>query len=257
MSDPTMLGYKKTAFVQPFVEGAGGRMATLDEILANTTLPMVSSGITKRVVPHRSMLNGLDYYYIDTGYIGNHDQKLYFRVTKNGLQNTSALINRPNDRLSRLRLDRTWYQRGKKILVVPPDIKVCTYYQLPEPEQWIQDTVALIKSHTDRPVEIRSRPASRRERMTASRFVDALKEDVNAVVVYSSNCAVESAQHGIPVVALGESASRQISGRIQDIDQLPDLDPVRIESWLRHLSYCQFTKREMQSGLAYKIVSGT
>lgn len=250
-----MLGYKKTGFVLPFVEGAGGRMATLDEILANTTLPMVSSGITKRVVPNRAQQQGLDYYYIDTGYIGNHDRKVYFRVTKNGLQNIGPIKTRPNDRLAKLKLDRTWYQRGKKILVVPPDIKVSTYYQLPNPDQWIQDTVNLIKSHTDRPVEIRSRPPSRRERVTANRFVDALQDDVNAVVVYSSNCAVESAMHGIPVVALGESAAHPISGHIQNIDNLPNLDQTQIEMWLRHLSYCQFTQLEMRSGLAYSVVS--
>lgn len=256
MNNPTMLGYKKTGFVLPFVTGAGGRMATLEEILANTTLPMVSSGITKRVVPNRAKMCGLDYYYIDTGYFGNHDRKVYFRVTKNGHQNTGPVKTRPDDRLGRLRIDRTWYPRGKKILLVPPDIKVCTYYQLPNPEQWIQDTVTLIKSHTDRPVEIRSRPASRRERVTADRFVDALQNDVNAVVAYSSNCAVESVMHGIPVAVLGESAAWPLSGQIKNIDALSNLDVTEVDAWMRHLSYCQFTQAEMLNGLAYRIVSG-
>jgi hypothetical protein len=44
--------------------------------------------------------------------------------------------------------------------------------------------------------------------------------------------------------------------KIENIDSLADPDPDLIESWLRHLSYGQFTKREMQQGTCWKIING-
>ena len=79
---------------------------------------------------------------------------------------------------------------------------------------------------------------------------------MHAVVAWTSNCLVQSAQHGVPVVSLGPSAALQVSGQIEDIDHLADLDPDLVEAWLRHLSYGQFTKREMQQGICWKIING-
>jgi hypothetical protein len=58
------------------------------------------------------------------------------------------------------------------------------------------------------------------------------------------------------VVSLGPSAALQVSNKIADINSLADPDPDLIESWLRHLSYGQFTKREMQQGICWKIING-
>lgn len=253
---PWILGWGQAKFVEPFCQGAGGRMATHEELLSNTTLPMAASGITKNIVPDLARQRGLDWYYIDTGYFGNPiDYKKWFRVTRSGHQHTGPIESRPADRLKKMKLDRTWFDRGRQICLVPPDAKVCYHYRLPDPEQWITDTVELIKRYTDRRIVIRQRPASRHDRTHTDRFVDALTKDIWATVVYSSNCAVESLQHGIPVIALGESAARPLSGKIQDIDSIAALDPADVDAWLRHLSYCQFTKEEMMSGYAWQTVS--
>lgn len=253
---PKILGYGKSKFVEPFVLGAGGRMAeSVDEILSNSILPMAVSGVTKRIIPNQAKKHGLDWYYIDTGYFGNEEYKKYFRVTRNSRHATGSIVARDDMRLRRIKLDRTWYDRGHKILVVPPDEKACDTYRLPKPEQWIQDIHSQIASYTDRPIELRQRPPSRLVRNSSDRFVDALKRDVNAVVVWSSNAGVEAALHGIPVVVLGECGAAPLSGRLQDIDSLPDLDHARVEKWLRHLSYCQFTLNEMRNGQAWSILN--
>lgn len=251
-----ILGYGKGKFVEPFVLGAGGRMAnSVEEILSNTTLPMAVSGITKRIIPNQAKNHGLDWYYIDSGYFGNEEYKKYFRVTRNNRHAVGPVIPRNDVRLRQIKLDRTWYERGRKILIVPPDEKTCDTYGLPKPEQWIQDIRSQIASYTDRPIELRQRPASRLVRNSSDRFVDALRRDVNAVVVWSSNAGVEAAMHGIPVVVLGECGAASVAGRLEDIDSLPDLDHGRIEDWLRHLSYCQFTLKEMRNGVAWKILN--
>jgi len=255
MSDIPILGYaKKDKWVGPFIEYLGGRMATMEEIYANTTIPMAFSGISKSAALTQAQKHKLPWWYIDTGYFGNARDKIWFRVTKNSHQNIYPVQARDDSRLKKFRLDRTQYKRGRKILVVPPDDKVCSCYQLPDPEQWVADTVNLIKQHTDRPVEIRHRPASRQVRMFSDTFAAALQNDVNAVVVWTSNCGTESVQHGIPVVSLGPSSVTQVSQSIQRIDNLDDLDSDQIESLLRWLSYNQFTVAEMRSGIAWQIL---
>lgn len=251
-----MLGYaKKGKWVEPFVTAIGGRMASIEEIYANTTLPMAFSGISKSAALAQARKHGLDWWYIDTGYLGNWQDKIWFRVTKNNHQNTEPIRARSDDRLRKLRIDRSQYRRGNKVLIVPPDPKVCSCYQLPEPEQWIQQTTELIQRYTDRPIEIRHRPPSRQVRVNTDTFAHALQRDVNCVVVWTSNCGVEAAYHGIPVVSLGPSAASQVSEPVEKIDNLPDLQQSKVEAWLRHLSYGQFTMAEMKSGQAWRLLN--
>lgn len=255
MSEPAMLGFaKKPKWVEPFVTAVGGRMATQEEILANTATPMVTSGISKSLAKTQALKHGLDWWYVDTGYFGNHQDKVWFRISLNEHQNTKPIAARPNNRLQRLAFDRTHYHRGKNILIVPPDAKVCSGYHLPDPDVWIQQTVETIRSYTDRPIEIRQRPASRQIRVYTDTFAHALQRDVNCVVVWTSNCGVEAAIHGIPVVSLGPSAATQLSQPVEQIDDLEDLCQDHVESWLRHLSYNQFSMAEMRSGRAWEML---
>jgi hypothetical protein len=254
--NPTILGYaRKPKRVEPFVQSAGGRIATQEEILVNTTLPMAVSGITKNIVPSIAQQHGLDWYYIDTGYFGNGEEKTWFRITKNNYQNVGPIVPRATDRLNQFRLDRTQYKRGQKILIVPPDPKISQAYHLESPEQWIENIAAQIRQYTDRPIDIRFRPPSRNVRVLTDTFADALKQDVWAVVIWASNAGVESLIHGIPVVSLGPSACTPLSGTLEKIDSLPNLNQDCVEAWLRHLAYSQFSRREIGNGTAWKILN--
>lgn len=254
--NPTMLGVaKKDKWVGPFVRAVGGRMVhDVEEVYANTTLPMAFSGISKSAARSQAEKHGLDYWYIDTGYLGNRMFKTWFRISKNSFQVTLPIQPKPDDRLARLRIDRAQFTRGNKIMIVPIDPKVAGAYSLPDPNTWLKQTIAEIKKYTDREIVVRERPASRETRVTTDTFVEALQKDINAVVVWASNCGVEAAQHGIPVLSLGPSACTQISGQIQQIDNLPTLDTDVTEAWLRWLSYNQFSNQEVDSGLAWRIL---
>jgi hypothetical protein len=251
-----MLGYGKRSFVEPFLRPHLGHMATAEELIANQDKPMAVSGITKRIVPDQAAKKGLDWWYIDTGYMGNRaSHKTWFRVTKNATQNTGPIRQRPRHRLERFNLDREQYRRGDRIVVVPPDSKVCEFFQLPDPATWISDVTEQINSYTDRAVVIRHRPPSRHDRSHSDRFVDFIRDDTHVVVTWTSNCAVESVMHGIPVVCLGPSAALPVSTRLEHIDQAPSLDPDHVEVWLRHLSFCQFNLYEMRSGAAWRFLN--
>lgn len=253
---PTMLGFaKKDKWVGSFVRAVGGRMATnVDEILANTSLPMAYSGISKSTVKTQAEKHGLDYWNIDTGYLGNRRFKTWFRITKNGFQVTIPIQSRPDDRLRRLNINRTQFRRGNKIMVIPVDGKVSGTYRIPNPDIWLSQTIDTIKSYTDREIVVRHRPVSREVRVTSDTFLDALQSDIGAVVVWASNCGVEAATHGIPVVSLGPSACTHISGKIEQIDNLPAVDLELQEMWLRWLSYNQFSNPEIESGIAWHIL---
>jgi hypothetical protein len=254
--NPTILGCaKKDKWVGPFVRAAGGRMMRdIDEIYANTTVPMAFSGISKTAAKTQAEKHGLDWWYIDTGYLGNLRWKTWFRISKNDFQVTLPIQDCPADRLKRLSVNRTQFRRGSKIMIVPIDGKVSGAYGLPDPDIWLEQTVNLVKANTDREIVVRQRPASRETRTMLDTFTHALQQDVNAVVIWASNCGVESAQHGIPVVSLGPSATTSISGQIQQIDSLPDLDPDHVEAWLRWLSYNQFSIAEVENLTAWNIL---
>jgi hypothetical protein len=254
--NPTMLGAaKKDKWVGPFVRAIGGRMVhDVEEVYANTTLPMAFSGISKSAARSQAEKHGLDYWYIDTGYLGNRMFKTWFRISKNSFQVAIPIQPKPDDRLTRLKINRTQFTRGNKIMVVPIDPKVAGAYGLSDPDTWLKQTIATIKTYTDREIVVRARPASREVRVTADTFVGALQQDINAVVVWASNCGVEAAQHGIPVVSMGPSACTQISGMIEQIDNLPTINADQTEAWLRWLSYNQFSNPEVESGLAWRIL---
>jgi len=254
--NPTMLGAaKKDKWIGPFVRAIGGRMITgLDEIYSNTTIPMAFSGISKTAAKTQAQKHNLDYWYIDTGYIGNRRFKTWFRISKNDFQVTMPIQLKPDDRLEKLNINRSCFVRGNKIMVVPIDPKVAEGYGIADPNTWLQQTIFTIKKYTDREIVVRHRPASRETRVTTDTFIEALQKDISAVVVWASNCGVEAAQHGIPVVSLGPSACTQISGKIEQIDNLPTLDADLTEMWLRWLSYNQFSLPETESGLAWRIL---
>jgi len=257
MSDnPAMLGAaKKDKWVGPFVRAIGGRMTTgLDEIYSNTTIPMAFSGISKTAAKTQAQKHSLDYWYIDTGYLGNRQFKTWFRISKNDFQVTIPIQPRPVDRLKKLGINRTKFARGNKIMVIPVDAKVSEGYGIGDPDTWLEQTVNTIKQYTDREIVVRHRPASRQTRVTTDTFVEALQKDISAVVIWASNCGVEAAQHGIPVVSLGPSACTQISGRMEQIDNLPTLDTDQTEAWLRWLSYNQFSNSESESGTAWRML---
>jgi hypothetical protein len=251
-----ILAYKNKKKIRAFAEGCGAVWASADDIQTNTLYPMIFSGVTTTLAKDQALRHNLDYWYIDTGYFGNGKRKTYLRVTKNAYHNWYPIMDRPRDRLNELNLDLTPFQRGNRIMIVPPDHKVCDTHNLGDPEHWIQNIISIIQQHTDREIMVRRRPESRTDRLVDDTFLNQLQQDINVVVTYTSNCAVESVMHDIPVISLGKSATVQICpGTIDQIDCVPDIDPELKESWLRHLSYSQFTEEQMRCGTAWDILN--
>ena len=75
-------------------------------------------------------------------------------------------------------------------------------------------------------------------------------------VTYNSIAATEALLNGVPAIALGPNAASVLcNSKLEDIENPNTFDKETIEGYAAHLSYCQFTKPEMQSGKAWQILN--
>lgn len=243
-------------------KGAHKAPTDSDEFAYNhSSDPIILRGILKHKIMKRCLADNRDFYYMDTGYFGNevsdsnpNGWKKYHRIVKNNLQHTD-IVARPDDRwLAHNRSIPAWKKTGRKILVTPPGEKPAKFYGI-DPAQWIDTVVNTIHQHTDRPVEIRSKPANRQSRVQTNTFEQALADDVFAVVTFNSIAAVESVLHGIPVFTLAPNAAEPVA--CQDLTQIENpyyADEDKLYAWACHLAYGQFHVTELRNGTAMKIL---
>jgi hypothetical protein len=229
----------------------------------DSTDPLVLRGIMKHKIIKRCWEDKRNFYYMDTGYLGNRPNpdnpngwKHWHRVVPNNLQH-NAVISRPADRWQRLGTKMRPEQRhSRNILLVAPDEKPCSFYGITL-DEWMQTTIDALKQHTDRPIQVRERPASRQDRKT-QRAEDWLL-DVHAVVTFNSSAATECILAGVPVfVTAPANAARPVSNLDLSKIETPwfPTDDER-HAWACHLAYGQFHTTELANGTAAAILKET
>jgi len=255
-----------------FTKGCNGVPLSYQEAIdfPDNTWVIYGAGMIKAV--KNCWANNTPFFYIDNQYLGNmRSKKQYHRVVKNHVHDIRPIIERPRDRLEKVinylkwaqlkrpdlnptLLDPKPFTSGQHILVAPPSPKSFTLWNINQ-EDWINQTVSEIKKYTDRPIKIRlKRP--RDERFIENTLEQDL-EDSHCLVTYNSVAACEAIINGKPAFTLGPNAACQLS-----LDDLSKIEHPYIpsdderEAWLRHLSYSQFTRTEMYSGLAWDILNG-
>lgn len=241
--------------LENFILGAGGQITTWD-MIENQMTPVAIRGIAKRKQIHACWEKGRNFYYIDTGYFGNGKRKLYHRVTKNHLQNIYPTVHRPRDRLAATGWQPTKFRKGRNVLLCPPSAKVMKFFDL-DLDQWMEETLATLKQHTDRPIITRLKQ-SRSVRQNDDTLAMALSQDVHCLVTFNSIAATEALLLGKPAITLGPNAAQNLCKQsLSDIETpyIPTLDEV--EEWAAHLAYAQFTEEEMRSGYAWAILNET
>jgi hypothetical protein len=120
---------------------------------------------------------------------------------------------------------------------------------------WMQETIATIKTYTDRKIVIRNK-VSRRERTATDTMEMALSRNVHCLVTFNSIAATEAILLGKPAFALGPNAAHAVS--LSDLSQIetPKIPTVdELEAWAAHLAYCQFSEAEMKDGTAWSILN--
>jgi hypothetical protein len=245
-------------YVNMLAKSCGAQITdTKDFEYEKSTAPIVLRGILKHKLMHRCWQDRRDFYYIDTGYFGNHVLKLYHRIVKNDLQH-DAVIPRPADRWQSMSISLpTSRRQGRKIIIAAPDEKPCRFYGI-DREQWIELVKTQIAQYTDRPVIVRERAKLRQDRVITDPLSKVLTEDVHALVTFNSNAAVESILLGVPAFVLAPThAAAPVANRdLKDIEQ--PLWPIqdKLFAWACHLAYGQFHVKELRNGTALKIIQG-
>jgi hypothetical protein len=239
-----------------FTKGSGGKFVSYEEMCENTSLPMCWAGFFKPQWLEICKKYNLKFYNFDGGYFGNGKKKTIFRLSVNNFQNVNSIIDRPSDRWEQLNIAQHSFKQGSTIVIVPPDRKIVHTLELGSDDQWIDDTILKIKNFTDRPIKIRKRPEPRADRIVSNTFKDFIKDDTFCVVGYSSNALVEAAMADIPVIPLGHSATKSLySYQLEDIEKIKPAYPSDKQAWLNHLAYSQFTRDELLSGFAWKLIN--
>lgn len=251
----------KISLEESLVLGSNGKL-TIDP--SDTSKPLVVRGVIKRDHVNECIKTGRDFYYIDTGYLGNFvspgnpsGKKLWHRVVKNENQH-STIRDVPSDRWEKLiEQDPSlawsgWKNYDKKILLVMPNPKACKYYGI-DYDTWVKETEETIKEHINLPVEVRIK-GSRSERVKEYTIYDALDSGTYATVTMNSMAAMESIVHGVPAFVSVPCAAGPLASN--DLAQLSNPympDPKQIERQCKSLAYGQFTLDEIQDGTAYDL----
>lgn len=229
----------------------------------DSTDPLVIRGIMKHKIIKRCWQDQRQFYYMDSGYLGNrpnpnnpHGWKFYHRIVPNDLQH-NKVISRPADRLQKLNINiRPRQNHCQDILIVAPDEKPCAFYGTTL-DAWLKNTIDTLKQHTDRPIRLRERPVSRLDRKTQK--PEDWLANVHAVVTFNSTAATEAVLAGVPVfVTAAANAARPVSN--QDLSTIetpwfPDSD--QVHEWACHLAYGQFHITELSNGTAAAILKET
>lgn len=240
-----------------FTIGSNGKIVSVEEALnSDPSIPLCWAGSHKETLYYHCLEQKRNFFNLDTGYFGNTKRKEFIRVSINNFQNCNPISQKPSDRWADLNISISSLSRGSSIVVVPPDYKKLKSLKLGSEEEWVDGILTNIKKYTDRPIRVRYRPTSRNDRIVSDTFYDYITDNTWCVVGHSSNALVEAAMVDIPVIALGHSATKSLYPH--SLSEIESINPVNLElkqSWLNHLSYSQFTREELLSGLAWKLLT--
>jgi hypothetical protein len=155
----------------------------------------------------------------------------------------------------RLNTEFKGWQSGEHILVCPSSPTVSYYINGMTQEDWIKETTDEIKKCTDRPVRLRNKPRPSNKWWNTD-ILDDLK-DAHCLVTNMSLAAVDAIINGVPCITDKKNvanfvSSQDISYKTLNYPFKPDDD--KINRWMRMLSYNQFTIKEIEDGIAFKVL---
>ena len=165
------------------------------------------------------------------------------------------------DRPCKLRLSMaTQVGRGSSILVAAQHRNSLQTQGLSSIEDWITQTVAAIKQHTDRPIVVRPHPRSplNANFVPKSVFIEKpeqirgtydnfdLRFDFHAVVNYNSGPGIQAAIEDCPTLVDTTSLAHPVSITIEQIDNPPRVDR---DQWFIEITHTEYTVDEIRRGL--------
>ena len=152
-------------------------------------------------------------------------------------------------------------RRRSEILIATQHARSLQWESQPTMEQWIRDTIAKVKRHTNRRIVVRPHPRSQ----IREKFTDAVIElpkklvstyddyDINynyhCVINHNSGPPIQAAIEGTPVICDQSSLAFPVSEKWENLEnpQLPDR-----EEWFLKLCHAEWTAEEIAQGIPLK-----
>ena len=248
-----------------------------DTIDVSNKSPCVFRGITRIETIKQCLDNNIDFYYIDTGYMGCYPDKNWHRFTKNNFQTLDHLNYKQLDFLtdvkklkerfaSIMKVEYDNYKpkrpmKGENILIIPPSAKVLKCLTLNghvnfTQEEYINYISKEIKKYTDKKIIVRQKPnRDERTRKGGNLQNQLINDKIHCLVAFNSIAAFEAIQGGYPAITLGPNAASFLSEKeLKNIESPYFADDDKIREHSLYLSACQFNKEEFSNGYAVKMI---
>lgn len=184
------------------------------------------------------------YYYGDNSYFGRGE---YYRITRNTLQHDGTGPGNAK-RFAAFGLSiQPWRQNGTHIVVCPNSPAHFKLFNQ-DVNVWLRDVVATLTRHTDRPIRIRWKTRAKAYPLSHD------LEGAWAVVVWSSNSAVEAIVAGVPVFVQSKHAAAYRLG-LANLERIEDPiypDDRTREQFCHSLAAHQWTAEEIGRGVAWR-----
>ena len=243
----------------------------LEKLFERKKGPLCFSGFlrgTKEVYKIAKKHN-LDFYFMDhpyffhptyttlwekLGIVNLEERKRWCRIVKNGF-NCTKITDTDDTKYKQLKKFSNnhdelqlhdWRKSGEHVLVLPPSKP---FYDLLgiDAKKLLEDTITLLKQHTDREIRIRyKKPEGNLNKIPIEKdFINC-----HAVVSFGTSGAIKAILKGVPVFCNENSPTLPVSETDFTRIEKP-ITPDR-EKWLYNLVNHQFSIDEMKSGKTYE-----
>jgi len=237
--------------VKHFVKSAEGTLHTVKDVDLNK--PITCFGILRGT--GELLKQSKEFYYFDHAYLyGNRHKpskvsgERIYRLTKNHyhIQTIQALTDEDHERIKKYKQYiqlKPWKdaKEGGYILIIAPSNFQIDYHNI---GSWVDDTIKILKQHTDRPIKIRDKKSMK-----------PLREEVQgayAIVSHNSAVVVDAVMNGIPVFC--DKMNMGVPIGLTDFSKIEQpIRPARL-NWIYSLLANQFTMTEIKNGTAWRKV---
>jgi hypothetical protein len=249
-----------------FAAGCGGQATGENVLVGGPERPVALFGSpARRDLLTQAQREGRTWYYADHAF---YRRSVYFRISRNRYQAlvTPAMVHAwmqercerehvpvrhlgPTARFTQTHVDVApeWRESGSAIVICPNGREYMSWFGV-DAKQWTIDVVTQLSQLTDRPIVIRWKSNS----VSRPLYLDL--HDAYAVVVFSSNSAVEALRAGVPAITLAPWATTApwASNSLTQINSLylpPNRDRL---AFLWYLAERQWTLDEIRLGMAWR-----
>ena len=247
-----------------------------DTVDISNKSPCVFRGITRIATIKQCVDNNIDFYYIDTGYMGCYPQKNWHRFTKNNLQTLDHLNYKQLDFLTDVKVLKKRFKdimnvdydnykpkrpvEGESILIIPPSLNstrslnIMNHSMFVDQKDYIDFITKEVRKYTDKKIIVRQKPNRKERTLNGKTLLHQLKDDkIHCLVAFNSIAAFEAIQEGYPAITLSPNAASFLSEKeLSNIEKPYFADDDKIREHSLYLSACQFNIEEFKNGYAVK-----